>query len=89
MDCRKRKSNISGFIQHLSPLTTSAKGNPYYTLQVQTSSTNAEKILCYSPRKASEIKKLAEVKSPVKIQKLMCHEDVNKRKKESKMLKHL
>ena len=37
MDCRKRKSNITDFIQHLSPQKTSAKGNPYYTLQVQTS----------------------------------------------------
>ena len=75
MDCRKRKSNITGFIQHLSPQKTSAKGNPYYTLQVQTSSTNAEKILCYSLWKAIEMKKLADIKSPVKIQKLMCHED--------------
>ena len=61
MDCRKRKSIFLKVI-HVTHCMFKCPAQ-------------MQKILFVSPWKASEMNKLTEVKSPVKIQKLMCHED--------------
>ena len=71
LQVQKTKLDKTGFIQHLSPQKTSRGGNKYYIFQIQTSSNSAERIVCFSLTKATQMKKFAKSKSPFQISKLI------------------
>ena len=59
---------IVGYSQHISDEQTSQKGNKYFTLQVQTNKDSADELVCFSPKKANELKKFQERRSPIRLQ---------------------